>query len=63
MWDVPQGLHGVVKAILIGIALIWSMRATVPFTSGSVPASRNILAVYPLALMYAVLGWLIFIAT
>lgn len=57
------GLHATIKIVFIAVSILWSMHATVPFTSGSVPANRNILAVYPLALMYAVLGWLIFIAT
>lgn len=58
-----QGPHAAIKVVLIAVSILWSMHATVPFTSGSVPSNRNILAVYPLALMYAVLGWLIFVTT
>lgn len=58
-----QGLHITIKLVFVVVAVLWSMRATVPFVSGSVPETRTILAVYPLALMYVVLGWLIFIAS
>jgi hypothetical protein len=60
--DAMQDPHAIWKGILIGAAILWSMHASVPFVAGSVGPQRHILAVYPMALMYAVLGWLIFIS-
>lgn len=47
---------------VIALAVLWAMYASVPFLAGTVGKPRRWLAVYPIALMFAVLGWLIFIS-
>ena len=42
-------------------ALVWSCRASVVFLSEMVTQPRRLLAVYPVALFYAVVAWMIFI--
>jgi hypothetical protein len=43
---------------VIGVGLAWSVWAAVPFIGGSVPPARRALAIYPVTLLYAMLGWL-----
>ena len=50
------------EIVVISVAVLWAMYASVPFLAGTVGESRRWLAVYPIALMFAVLGWLIFIS-
>lgn len=47
-----------VRTVALALALAWSSWATVPFVSNSVPQRRRFLAVYPVLLMYASIGWL-----
>jgi hypothetical protein len=47
---------------VIVLGLAWAMRASVPFVAGSVGDQRRFLAVFPITLMYAVLGWLTLIS-
>ena len=56
-----QVRKSIVRAVVIPLSLVWAMRASVPFVAGSVGDKRRYLAVFPLALMYTVLGWLTFI--
>ncbi|CEF99952.1 Yip1 domain [Ostreococcus tauri] len=46
------------RTVVVGLAVAWSCRASVPFVSAAVPGSRKALAVYPVMLMYLFLGWL-----
>ena len=45
------------RAPLALAALVWSCRASVVFLAGMVSAPRQLLAVYPVALFYAVVAW------
>jgi hypothetical protein len=54
--------NSIARIVVIAAALFWAMRASVPFVAGSVGDERRYLAVFPLTLMYAVLGWLTFIS-
>lgn len=47
---------------VIALSVLWAMYASVPFLAGTVGDRRRWLAVYPIALMFAILGWLIFIS-
>ena len=47
-----------VRWAVVGVGLGWSVWAALPFIGGSVPPARRALAVYPLLLLYATLGWL-----
>ena len=47
-----------VRTVALILALAWSSWATVPFIRNSVPPRRRMLAVYPVLLMYASIGWL-----
>lgn len=46
------------RTFVLVLALAWSSWATVPFIRNSVPERRRFLAVYPVLLMYASIGWL-----
>jgi len=46
------------RVVLTAFAVAWSSKASVPFVSAAVPATRRTLAVYPVMLMYVFLGWL-----
>lgn len=48
----------IVRWILVPLAVLWSSWASVPFVGGAVPSNRRALAVYPLGLLYTVIGWL-----
>ena len=48
----------VYRFIVVAAAVTWSSKASVPFVSAAMPASRRALAVYPVMLMYVFLGWL-----
>ena len=48
----------VVRWIVIPLGIAWASWASVPFLGGAVPATRRALAVYPLCLLYATVGWL-----
>ena len=50
------------QIVTIALCVLWAMYASVPFLAGTVGAGRRWLAVYPIALMFAILGWLIFIS-
>lgn len=54
--------NAVVRICVIVAATAWAMRAAVPFVAGSVGDRRRLLAVFPLTLMFSVLGWLTFIS-
>jgi hypothetical protein len=40
------------------LSVAWASWASVPFVGGAVDARKKVLAVYPLVLLYSVLGWL-----
>ena len=48
----------IARWVVVGIALLWSSWASVPFIGGSVPPARQALAVYPLLLLYTCMAWL-----
>eukprot|EP00892_Ulva_mutabilis_P008909 jgi/Ulvmu1/6390/UM003_0018.1 len=50
------------EIVMISLSVLWAMYASVPFLAGTVGEHRRWLAVYPIALMFAILGWLIFIS-
>ena len=47
-----------VRWAVVSVGLAWSVWAAIPFIGGSVPPSRRALAIYPVTLLYAMLGWL-----
>lgn len=47
-----------VKWLVVPVGIAWASWASVPFIAGAVPANRRALAVYPLCLLYASIGWL-----
>jgi hypothetical protein len=49
----------VAKLILAGLAFVWSTYASVRFFRGSVSADREALVVYPLALFYFFMAWMV----
>ena len=49
------------RAGLVLVALVWSTRASVVFMRQLVPERRQALAVYPVALFYVMLAWLVFV--
>ena len=57
-----QVSNAIARIIVVVLATAWAMRAAVPFVAGSVGDRRRLLAVFPLTLMYSVLGWLTFIS-
>lgn len=52
----------IVRWVVVPLCCVWSSWASVPFIAGAVPLNRRALAVYPLILLYAALGWLAIIA-
>lgn len=48
----------VVRWILVPVGIAWASWASVPFIGGAVPVNRRALAIYPLCLLYASIGWL-----
>jgi len=58
----PKTIVLIIVLINVG-AFAWSTYASLGFLSGMVPASRRLLAVYPVVLFYFVIGWLIVATT
>lgn len=50
--------YRIVRYIVTPACITWASWAAVPFVGGSVPPARRALAVFPLLLLYASLGWL-----
>lgn len=50
--------NGIARAIVLVASLGWASLATLPFIGHSVPTNRKALAVYPVLLMYASIGWI-----
>ncbi len=50
--------HMLVRWIVVGVAIVWSSWASIPFIAGAVPPSRKALAIYPLVLLYVCVGWI-----
>jgi hypothetical protein len=48
----------IARWILMPLAVMWASWASVPFVAGAVPKNRRALAIYPLGLLYTVIGWL-----
>jgi hypothetical protein len=48
----------IVRWIVVPITIAWASWASVPFIGGAVPTKRRALAVYPLCLLYVIVGWL-----
>eukprot|EP00889_Picochlorum_renovo_P000954 jgi/Picre1/27984/NNA_000945.t1 len=48
----------IVRWIVMPLAVMWASWASVPFVGGAVPENRRALAIYPLGLLYTVIGWL-----
>ncbi len=48
----------VVRWIVMPLTVLWSSWAAVPFVSGAVAKDKRVLAIYPLVLLYSVIGWL-----
>lgn len=47
-----------VRWIVVGVAIVWSSWASIPFVAGAVPVARKALAIYPLVLLYVCVGWI-----
>jgi hypothetical protein len=50
-----------VKAIVIPWAWWWSISSLSRFFGDQIPADRKILGLYPCALLYAILAWILFL--
>lgn len=50
--------NSIARCVVLIVCLGWASAATLPFISQSVPNERKGLAVYPVLLMYASLGWI-----
>ena len=55
-------LNMILKGAAIGVALVWSTKASVGFMSELVPEDRRALAVYPVWLLYVAMSWIIFLS-
>ena len=53
--------NAVLRGLAVAAALVWATRASVVFMSDLVDAPKRTLAVYPVCLFYALLGWMVFI--
>jgi hypothetical protein len=49
------------RLITVPIALWWSVSALVRLFGPKIPQTRKLIGLYPCALMYAILGWIVFI--
>lgn len=49
----------VFRLIVVGVAFVWSTRASVVFMGQMVAEQRRLLAVYPVCLFYLVVAWMI----
>jgi len=47
----------IARTVALALGITWAAFATVPFIGKAVPQGRKILAVYPVMLMYASIGW------
>ncbi|KAL6760348.1 hypothetical protein V8C86DRAFT_2464015 [Haematococcus lacustris] len=47
----------IVRTLALVLGLAWASFATVPFIGSAVPMGRKALAVYPVILLYASIGW------
>lgn len=47
-----------VRWIVVGVCIVWSSWASIPFIAGAVPMNRKALAIYPLVLLYVCIGWI-----
>jgi len=50
-----------VKLIIVPLGLWWSVSSVSRFFAGQIPENRRIIGIYPFALLYAILSWMIFI--
>ena len=48
--------NAVYRLIVVGVGVLWSAAASVPFVSAAVVEERKALAVYPMVLLYVTLG-------
>jgi len=51
------------RSCVVIVALIWAMISSIGFFAGVVPEGRKALAMYPVVLFYAVIGWMIVLGT
>merc|ERR1711934_64082 len=51
------------RVVVVVVALLWAVIASIGFFAGVVPENRKALAMYPVVLFYAVLGWMIVLGT
>eukprot|EP01064_Diplonema_japonicum_P033458 TRINITY_DN659_c3_g1_i1.p1 TRINITY_DN659_c3_g1~~TRINITY_DN659_c3_g1_i1.p1 ORF type:complete len:192 (+),score=2.03 TRINITY_DN659_c3_g1_i1:71-646(+) len=48
-----------IKVLLVGLCWYWACWASLGFIAGTIPPKRRMLAVYPIALFYFFLGWML----
>ena len=48
--------NAVYRLVVVGVGVLWSAAASVPFVSAAVVEERKALAVYPMVLLYVTLG-------
>ncbi|MEW5309809.1 MAG: hypothetical protein WDW38_001666 [Sanguina aurantia] len=53
----------IARVVTLSVCLAWASWATIPFIAGAVPAQRKALAVFPVMLLYASLGWIALLKT
>jgi len=51
------------RVIVVVVAILWACTASIGFFAGVVPDGRKALAMYPVLLFYAVIGWMVVLGT
>ena len=49
----------IVRAVIVFVALLWSVKASVGFMAQLAPKNRKALCVYPVVLFYVTLSWMV----
>lgn len=50
--------NNIYQVVLLILGILWSTRSALPVISVAVPEQRRVLAVYPVLLLYFMLGWI-----
>lgn len=50
--------NNIYQLVLLTLGILWSTRSALPVIRAAVPEQRRVLAVYPVLLLYFMLGWI-----
>ena len=50
----------IIKIIIIPLSLLWSISCVTRFFEDQIPPSKKVLGIYPCALLYSIISWIIF---